>query len=99
MASARQPLNPAVSLTKPDPFASGLRRSLECPACGRKSAVVFPDMRVSQSLADALLVCLACCRSTTDLTPPDDAGITKSKDGRSEGDREEREVATADQGG
>lgn len=72
MVSARQPPKSSAHLSRPGPVAAALRLSPECPACGRKSVIVFPDVRVAVSPADAPLVCLACCRSAADLSPADD---------------------------
>ena len=70
MASARPPTALSVPLARPAPLATALRLSPECPACGRKSVIVFPDVRVAASPAEAPLVCLACCRGASELTPP-----------------------------
>ena len=33
----------------------------ECPACGRPSAVLFPELRAGGAPEDAPRVCLKCC--------------------------------------
>jgi hypothetical protein len=47
---------PAVRAAPP-----ALRVSATCPACGRPSAVVFPDLRAAAEVGAAPLVCLQCC--------------------------------------
>ena len=38
-----------------------LQASPKCPRCGRRSAVVFPDVRRWRAGKSAPLVCLSCC--------------------------------------
>lgn len=44
----------------PDP-APAIRPSPVCPNCGRRPAVVFPNLRREKATNEPPLVCLECC--------------------------------------